>query len=87
MTQFIDAHKDAFGVEPICRALAVAPSTYYAVKARQRYPSARALRDAELLVEIGRVYEKTRAGCTARGRCGGSCAGTASRRRAARWSG
>ena len=60
MTQFIDDHKDAFGVEPICRALAVAPSTYYAVKARQRCPSARALRDAELLVEIGRVYERSR---------------------------
>jgi putative transposase len=60
MTQFIDDHKDVFGVEPICRALAVAPSSYYAVKQRQRCPSARALRDAELLAEISRVYERSR---------------------------
>jgi putative transposase len=60
MSQFIDDHKDVFGVEPICRALQIAPSTYYAVKARQRCPSARALRDAELLVEIGRVYDRSR---------------------------
>ena len=36
MSMFIDAHRDEFGVEPICRALQVAPSTYYAVKARER---------------------------------------------------
>ena len=30
---YIDAHKDCFGVEPICRALQVAPSTYCAAKA------------------------------------------------------
>ena len=35
MTQFIDEHRDTFGVEPICHALAFATSTYYAVKARQ----------------------------------------------------
>ncbi len=29
MTQFIDAHKHEFGVEPICRTLQVAPSSYY----------------------------------------------------------
>ena len=29
----VDAHRDEFGVEPICRALGIAPSTYYAVKA------------------------------------------------------
>lgn len=57
MTAFIDEHRAVFGVEPICRALAVAPSTYYAVKARQAVPSARSLRDAALLVEIGRVHE------------------------------
>jgi len=36
MSVFIDEHRDRFGVEPICRALAIAPSTYYAVKQRQR---------------------------------------------------
>jgi putative transposase len=34
MSKIIDAHRDQFGVEPICRVLQVAPSTYYAVKAR-----------------------------------------------------
>ena len=36
MTTFIDAHRDAYGVEPICRELPVAPSTYYEGKARRR---------------------------------------------------
>jgi putative transposase len=60
MSVFIDEHRDRFGVEPICRVLAIAPSTYYAVKQRQREPSARALRDAELLVEIRRIYEQSK---------------------------
>ena len=55
MTRFIDAHRDRFGVEPICRTLQVAPATYYA--ARSRPPSARALRDAELKIEIARVHK------------------------------
>jgi putative transposase len=55
MTKYIDAHRDTFGVEPICQTLEVAPSTYYA--ARSRPPSARALRDAELKPEIHRVHE------------------------------
>jgi putative transposase len=59
MTRFIDEHKDVYGVEPICHALAFATSTYYAVKKRQANPSARALRDAELLVEIRRVHTRT----------------------------
>jgi putative transposase len=44
---FIDTHRDEFGVEPICRTLQVAPSTYYAAKSRP--PSARALRDAVMM--------------------------------------
>ena len=44
--EFIDAYRGEFGVEPICRTLQVAPSTYYAAKKRQLSPSARALRDA-----------------------------------------
>jgi putative transposase len=43
---FVDANRDDHGVEPVCRALQVAPSTYYAAKKRERSPSARALRDA-----------------------------------------
>jgi putative transposase len=58
---FIDLNRQrhsaglVWGVEPICRVLQVAPSTYYGAKARQ--PSARAVRDEQLKVEIGRVYE------------------------------
>jgi putative transposase len=43
IVRFIDEHRDEFGVEPICRTLRVAPSTYYAAKGRP--PSARAVRD------------------------------------------
>jgi putative transposase len=50
--EFIDAHRAEFGVEPICRQLQVAPSTYYATKARP--PSARAVSDAQL-TEVIRV--------------------------------
>ena len=46
MVSFIDEHRGEHGVEPICSALQVAPSTYYAAKKRQ--PSARAIRDAML---------------------------------------
>ena len=52
----IDEHRERYGVEPICRALEVAPSTYYAVKARERDPSPRARHDAELLERIRRVH-------------------------------
>ena len=56
---FIDDHRDRFGVEPICRVLTehgvkIAPSGYYAFKARP--PSARALRDEELKPLIEQVF-------------------------------
>jgi len=57
MTAFVDEHRDVHGVEPICTALQFASSTYYAVKKRQANPSARALRDAELLEVIRRIHE------------------------------
>jgi putative transposase len=61
--RFIDEHKGVFGVEPICRVLSqhgapIAPSTYYAAKARP--PSARAVRDAALRAEITRVWKDNR---------------------------
>jgi putative transposase len=61
IVEFIDANRDELGVEPICRGLTehgcpIAPSTYYAFKVRP--PSARALRDEELKLEITRVYEE-----------------------------
>ncbi|MFC4592564.1 IS3 family transposase [Sphaerisporangium corydalis] len=55
MNAFIDAYRDRFGVAPICQALQVAPSTYYA--ARSRPPAARAVRDERLKTEISRIYQ------------------------------
>jgi putative transposase len=46
---FIDEHREEFGVEPICRVLQMAPSTYYAAKKRELAPSARAVRDAAMM--------------------------------------
>ena len=46
---YVDQHRDEFGVEPICRALQVAPSSYYAAKRRALEPSARAVRDAVMI--------------------------------------
>jgi putative transposase len=63
MTVFIDDHRAAYGVEPICTALPIAPSTYYEQKARQADPSRlprRARRDAALMVEIERVWNENR---------------------------
>lgn len=63
MVTFIDAHRAAYGVEPICRVLPIAPSTYYAVKACHADPtrrSARAQQDALLGVAITRVWEASR---------------------------
>ncbi len=51
---YIEQHKEEFGIEPICTTLQVAPSTYYAAKAR--LPSARALRDTVLLALIMTVW-------------------------------
>jgi putative transposase len=51
----IDAHRDRFGVEPICRVVGVPASTYYAAK--RRPPSARRRRDTQLKLEIQRVFD------------------------------
>ena len=59
MIAFIDEHRASYGVEPICRLLPIAPSTYRACQARRDDPSrlpARAKRDAELRVEIARIH-------------------------------
>jgi putative transposase len=59
MVAYIDGHRDRFGVEPICKVLPIAPSTYYDQKARERDPgrrSARAQRDEVLKPEVERVY-------------------------------
>ncbi|WP_167713197.1 IS3 family transposase [Sphingomonas trueperi] len=59
MIAFIDDHRDAYGVEPICRVLPIAPSTYHERVAQRQDPtrlSARAQRDAALKPEIARVF-------------------------------
>jgi putative transposase len=61
MIAFIDAHRDVYGVEPICKVLPVAPSTYYAHVARRLDPgklSRRAKRDETLKAQIRRVFEE-----------------------------
>jgi putative transposase len=61
MIDFIDQHRAIYGVEPICRVLPIAPSTYHAHTARRADPGklpARLKRDAALQVEIRRVYEE-----------------------------
>ena len=63
MTAFIDEYREAYGVEPICAVLPIAPSTYYAYKAREADPalrSARAQSDERLRVEIQRVWDENR---------------------------
>jgi transposase InsO family protein len=59
MIAFIDDHRGAFGVEPICKVLPIAPSTYHAHAARRvdatRLP-ARARRDLSLKADIWRVH-------------------------------
>ena len=39
MIAFIEAHREVFGVEPICRVLPIAPATYYARAAIARNPA------------------------------------------------
>jgi putative transposase len=59
MVQFIDDHRKDYGVEPICRVLPIAPSTYFRHKAQEADPtrrSARALRDDVLKAIIRRLW-------------------------------
>jgi transposase InsO family protein len=61
MITFIDDHRASYGVEPICRELPIAPSTYHAATARRADPSSeppRVRRDATLRGEIRRVWEE-----------------------------
>ena len=61
MIAFIDDHREAHGVEPICKVLPIAPSTYHDHVAKRHDPSrlsARAKRDEELKVEVRRVFKE-----------------------------
>ncbi len=59
MIAFIDDHREAHGVEPICRVLPIAPSTchhHVATRADPKKLSARVKRDLEVKPEIERVF-------------------------------
>ena len=61
MVRYIDDHQERFGVEPICRVLPIAPSTYYEQKAREREPTRRprrTQRDEALKPEVERVFDE-----------------------------
>jgi putative transposase len=61
MISFIDSHRGAHGVEPICKVLPIAPSTYHDHVAKQRDPSrlsAMARKDVALKPEIARVFKE-----------------------------
>ena len=61
MIAFIDDHRVTYGVEPICKVLPIAPSTYHDHLAKRHDPSklsARAKRDAVLKIEVRRVFEE-----------------------------
>jgi putative transposase len=65
MVAFIDEHRDAYGVEPICAVWPIAPSTYYAHKAQHAAPEcrcARARRDEPLRSRVRTVWEENFAG-------------------------
>jgi putative transposase len=61
MKAFIDDHRHVHGVEPICKALPIAPSTYYAHAAREADPALRSRRaktDEALMPEVERVWRE-----------------------------
>ena len=60
MIAFIEDHRAVHGVEPICKLLPIAPSTYHAHLAKRDDPSKlsdRARRDAALRIEVRRVFD------------------------------
>jgi hypothetical protein len=63
MVRFIDTHRAAYGVEPICAVVPIAPLWYYERKARTRAPErqpARARRDLVLSEQIDRAWREHR---------------------------
>ena len=60
MRDFVDQHRDTYGVEPICKVLQIAPSGYRRHAAHQRNPAlrcARAQRDITLTPQIQQVWQ------------------------------
>jgi putative transposase len=63
MIAFIEEHRGEFGVEPMCKILQIARSTYYERRAISRDPdraSARAKSDATLRIQIDAAWEDNR---------------------------
>jgi putative transposase len=63
MVPFIEAERETYGVESICRVLPIAPSTFYEHAARRKDParlSKRARRDAGLRTRIDHVWRENR---------------------------
>jgi len=61
MIRFIDEYRSLYGVEPICRVIQIAPSTYYAHEQRRAHPETapqRVKQDAELMPRIQRVFDE-----------------------------
>ena len=61
MITFIDDNRGSYGVEPICKLLPIAPSTYYSHVVKRQDPSrmsARAQRDILLKPEVARVFDE-----------------------------
>jgi len=61
MVAFIDQYRGRYGVEPICKELPIAPSTYHRYKTLEQHPerrSSRAKSDEQLALEIKRVWEE-----------------------------
>ena len=59
MKQFVDQHRDTYGVEPICKVLQMAPSCYRRHAAQLRNPALRcerAQRDEQLIAHIQRIW-------------------------------
>ena len=62
MVDFIDQYRGVYGVEPICKELPIAPSTYYRCKQVEREPEKRSQRsknDEQLIPEIQRVWQES----------------------------
>jgi transposase InsO family protein len=60
MVDFIEEHREEYGVEPICAVVPIAPSTYYEHRGRRRDPDlrpARTKRDETLREDIRRVWK------------------------------
>ena len=60
MVDYIDRHRDEYGIEPICNVLPIAPSTYHRQKLLSRCPEKRSLRsrmDENLSTEVKRVWQ------------------------------